>query len=473
MDEIMRHSLDMEEPVTKIPKNLIGTAMKCFQQILLYCKDSGDWGEMKPMLDNDLLVEFLSNVTFQTGKFRDEIFIQLLKQLRQNNDQQSYTKAWHMLACLASCCSPSKEFLKPLMNYLKKIAENDSISAYMHWAKYVLVKVHMAYKLLVRRSFSCTAEECQLIIAQSKIRVPVYLMNGAFLEMWAESWETFSDLKSRLMQQLGLDESMKNSFGFLEVVERRTVYEERWLEEFVSCTENLGFFQSYCKVRGDAKAKKCKVYFTLKLLPKLDAIDPSLQDWVWLSMVNDFKRGKSEATNSDIATCVALVLQADQGSPPDKVQSATADIMKVVPVTRKSESKEYWTTEVGNRWKGLGGSDRSACITQWFEVAKNFLNWGAMQFTGQWIRCSDEDNHDAEIPEDCESVFLVKHDSLEIMNGDTKQLCVDLDLSEISNWGCSKDQFVYATGEAHARIKEYFKCPAATQVCWLLNVYAA
>jgi len=115
--------------------------MKTFRDITMYC---GDVPTAMPV--EDVLSSFLASVCLQPAKFRDEVFIQLIKQLRQNEGDQSGKAAWQMLSCLASCCSPSKDFLNPLMNWLHSISDNHQISSYKTSAKYVLAKVYYGYK---------------------------------------------------------------------------------------------------------------------------------------------------------------------------------------------------------------------------------------------------------------------------------------------------------------------------------------
>lgn len=52
-------------------------------------------------------------------------------------------------------------------------------------------------------------------------------------------------------------------------------------------------------------------------------------------------------------------------------------------------------------------------------------------------------------------------------------MCVDYDFSELTNWGCSKEIFVYSIDNATTLVKEYFNCPAGTQMAHLLNIYAS
>jgi len=97
-------------------------------------------------------------------------------------------------------------------------------------------------------------------------------------------------------------------FGFLEVIEKKESYEERYLDEFFSCPEILGFWNQYRKSRSDLK--DFKLYFTLRASPKVNE-DESVTHWQYLAYLNDFKRGKVNATNTDIINCIALSMQAD------------------------------------------------------------------------------------------------------------------------------------------------------------------
>jgi len=396
LDEIMLHSEDMEEPITRIPKSLVGTAMKTFKDILMYCGDTPrGMGVSKGSGMDDILSSFLGSVCLQTAKFRDEVFVQLVKQLRNNPSDESQKNAWGMFACLASCCSPSREFLNPLCNWLVGIIENHDQSLYKTMGKYVLAKVYKAYNLKVRRTFQLTQDESRCCLSLKKSRIIIHLMNGTYLQLYVESWETFEDLKISVMERLGLPMEKANIFGFIEVIEKKDCFEERFMDEFFSCTEILGFWNSYRRSRSDLK--DFKLYFTTKASPKVNE-DEVVAPYQYLALLNDFKRGKISATNSDIINCIALSMQADIGDCPDKNGHLNRVVMQYVPVTRKNEGEPYWSGEVMAAYKGMKGKSRSECITAWFETAVDFTAYGATQFTGTFERCSDIDNHDENIP---------------------------------------------------------------------------
>ena len=130
----------------------------------------------------------------------------------------------------------------------------------------------------------------------------------------------------------------------------------------------------------------------------------------------------------------------------------------------KKISNNFNKSKVIAAYKELAGQSRDDCMTAWFEKAADYTSFGATQFTGKFLRCSDEDNHDENIPGEEDCIFLVKHQTFQVLAGETRQVAVDMDLNEISNWGCSKDIFVYSIGEAHSRVKEYFKCPAVRKI---------
>ena len=159
-DEIMSHSLDIEEPISRIPKSMAGSAVKIFRDVLDYAEgQESSMGQGPKPLKDDHLKSFLDAVSMQHAKFRDEAFLQLIKQIRNNTGDESVKSVWNMFAALASSCSPSKEFLNPMMWWLMNNIENAQSSLDKHMSKYVLAKVYYGYKLRVRRSFPLTADE--------------------------------------------------------------------------------------------------------------------------------------------------------------------------------------------------------------------------------------------------------------------------------------------------------------------------
>lgn len=469
-DEIMSHTLDIEEPISRIPKSMAGSAVKIFRDVLDYAEgQEPSMGQGPKPLKDDHLKSFLDAVSMQHAKFRDEAFLQLIKQLRNNNGDESVKSVWNMFAALASSCSPSKEFLNPMMWWLVNNIENANSSIDKHMSKYVLAKIYYGYKLRVRRSFPITADEIRTCKEMKKTRVVVHLPNGAYMQCWVDSWETFGDLKKACLARLGIDEAHLEIFGFMECVEKRNCYEERYLDDFFSCTELQGFWAQYKKSRSDLR--EFKLYLTLRA-NKICQEDASLSAIQWMIMQNDFKRGKLNPTNPDIITCVSLSMQADLGDCPEKPNMLKKTVMNYIPINRESEGEEMWFREVIEAYKQLAGKGRDECMAAWFEKAADYAAFGSTQFTGRYLRCSDDDNHNQDIPQEEDCIFLIKHTIFQVLDSSTKSIQIDMDLNEISNWGCSKDIFVYSIGEAHSRVKEYFKCPAAPQLCWLLNVYA-
>lgn len=304
-----------------------------------------------------------------------------------------------------------------------------------------------------------------------KTRINVHLANGTYLQCYVESWENFDTLKDQIMTRLGISADYKSVFGFIEVVERRRVYEERYIDEFFSCTEMLGFWNTYRKAKPDTK--DFKLYFMLRANPKLNS-DPALCEWQILQIMNEMRRGKIDPSAAEITKWAAYAMQGDLGDCPQKSGHLNRVTMNYVPITRKSEGggESYWSKKIMEAYQGLAGNSREQCQEELVKMAQEFANFDSTLFSGRWHRCSDEDNHNSKIPEGEDCIFYVRHSVLLLASAEDGQVKDELDLSEISNWGCSADQFVYSTGESHSRVKEYFKCTSATHLCWLLNVYA-
>jgi hypothetical protein len=69
-------------------------------------------------------------------------------------------------------------------------------------------------------------------------------------------------------------------------------------------------------------------------------------------------------------------------------------------------------------------------------------------------------------------IIAVWHEGIVVLEEETKQPVLELDFMEITNWGCSKEIFVFSLGEIHCLNKFYFELNQAPMLIWLMNTYA-
>ncbi|KAG6385832.1 hypothetical protein SASPL_154713 [Salvia splendens] len=106
----------------KINSDLIGRAVKLFQVILKYIGvDTSD--RVSPMsLDERIeLVNKLYKQSLKRSELRDELFMQVLKQTRNNPDRHSLIRSWELMYLCALCMPPCKEIGGYLSKYVRSV----------------------------------------------------------------------------------------------------------------------------------------------------------------------------------------------------------------------------------------------------------------------------------------------------------------------------------------------------------------
>lgn len=102
-----------------VPKARQKDAIKCFRVLMRYMRDIN-----KPKVCEDkLMIQFILERGVNCGNLRDEIYVQLVKQLTMNPGTESKRKGWELMACCTATFPPSKNF----EDYLKQF-----IQAHVH-----------------------------------------------------------------------------------------------------------------------------------------------------------------------------------------------------------------------------------------------------------------------------------------------------------------------------------------------------
>ena len=98
----------LRQPLMNLNKQLYKDALRNFKMV------------QKIMDDNDLsLVANVCELGIQTGGIRDEIYVQIVKQLNGNPTPDSLVRGWKLMGVLLTCFPPSKNFESYLLNYFR------------------------------------------------------------------------------------------------------------------------------------------------------------------------------------------------------------------------------------------------------------------------------------------------------------------------------------------------------------------
>jgi len=180
--------------------------------ILKVCGDIDATDEEKKQSVQKLYKLGLEN----TQRITDEIIMLLIKQIRSNENITSTQNCWALLGQMISVLEPSKPLAFPLMNWFLNVIDHHQNKAYQTWARYLLCRVYRLYKMPDKRVFSPIYLESQYVKYMKKIRLNVFMMNGAFMTVWVESYTTFRELKVLVLAKLDVQTRHHWRYGFME-----------------------------------------------------------------------------------------------------------------------------------------------------------------------------------------------------------------------------------------------------------------
>ncbi|KAJ3256257.1 hypothetical protein HK103_005620 [Boothiomyces macroporosus] len=102
-------------PLLQLAPTLNKDAVKCFKLLQKILQAKGE------LIDSFSEIQALLEKGIRTGSLRDEIFVQMCKQLSQNPKPEQVKRGWQMMNVLTSTFPPSKN----LENYLKQFIEDN------------------------------------------------------------------------------------------------------------------------------------------------------------------------------------------------------------------------------------------------------------------------------------------------------------------------------------------------------------
>jgi hypothetical protein len=247
----------------------------------------------------------------KSQRVRDEIILQLIKQIRNNKKKYSTENCWGLFASVVSVGAPSEKFIYPLMNWLMNMIDIHQNEGYKDWSRFILCRVYNYHIMQDKRIFIPDPMEINYIINRRRIKVALYMSNGAFLTCWIESYTDVDALKSEALLRLGLKTDHKWRYGILEYVEYPTKFEERFLENHNNVMDVVA---SWIPLKAKNKSiRKCKLFLTAVLSP------PYLKDRDFVTKLQfqafamNLYRGKLSMSNEEIATLVGMHFAADFG----------------------------------------------------------------------------------------------------------------------------------------------------------------
>ncbi|KAL8151891.1 LOW QUALITY PROTEIN: hypothetical protein V2J09_021699 [Rumex salicifolius] len=305
----------------KINSDMVSRATKLFQTILKYMGvDSSDKVTPTSLDERIELVGKLFKHTLKRSELRDELFVQISKQTRNNPDKQYLIKAWELMYLCASSMPPSKDIGGYLSEYVHNVAYGANIDSDIQLlAQNTLNALKRSIKAGPRQNIPAR-EEIEALLTGKKLTTIVFFLDETFEEITYDMSTTVADAVEELAGIIKL--SAYSSFGLFECrkIVTGSKQTDPGTEEYIGLDDNkyigdlLSDFKA-AKDRSKGEILHCKLVFKKKLFRESDeaVTDPMFVQLSYVQLQHDYILGNYPVGRDDAAQLSALQILVEIG----------------------------------------------------------------------------------------------------------------------------------------------------------------
>lgn len=365
----------------KINNDLVSRAVKLFQMILKYMGvDHSDRISPVSLEERVELVGKLYKQTLKRAELRDESFVQLTKQTRNNPDRQYLIKAWELLYLCASCMPPSKDIGGYLSEYVHNVAHGlETDPEVQVLAMNTLNALKRSVKAGPRQTIP-PREEIEALLSGRKLTTIVFFLDETFEEITYDMTTTVSDAVEELAGIIKL--SAYSSFSLFEC--RKVVTGSKspdyGNEEYIGLDDNkyigdlLAEFKA-AKDRSKGEILHCKLTFKKKLFRESDeaVADPMFVQLSYVQLQHDYILGNYPVGRDDAVQLSALQILVDIGvvSSPESCTDWTSLLERFLPrqvaITR---AKRDWELDILSRYRLMENLTKDDARQQFLRILR-------------------------------------------------------------------------------------------------------
>ncbi|KAK7360418.1 hypothetical protein VNO77_02411 [Canavalia gladiata] len=348
----------------KINGDLVTRATKLFQIILKYMGiDPSDRVTPISLDERVELVGKLYKQSLKRSELRDELFVQISKQTRNNPERQSLIKAWELMYLCASSMSPSKDIGGYLSEYIHNIANGVATDPEI---QSLALNTLNALKRSVKagpRHVIPGREEIEALLTGRKLTTIVFFLDETFEEITYDMSTTVADAIEELAGLIKL--STYSSFSLFECRKVVTGSKSPDLgnEEYVGLDDNkyigdlLAEFKA-AKDRSKGEILHCKLIFKKKLFRESDeaVTDPMFVQLSYVQLQHDYILGNYPIGRDDAAQLSALQILAEIGfvSTPESCTDWNSLLERFLPrQISMTRAKREWEFDILARYHSL------------------------------------------------------------------------------------------------------------------------
>lgn len=454
LDQILTHSKDkikaslhpLSDPA------LVHDAVLAFTNIQCYM---GDKASRNPVANANKVFK----ITVQCPEeLRDEILCQLVKQTTANPDATSTLRGWELMAMCAGLFPPSAKLEKYLLSYMRRTVEQQSYPGVGKLAEYALLRSTRTMELGPRNE-APTEMEIAAVRGITPVALRVHLLDGAILNMEAESWTTVEDLNDTIARQLRIKDSAP--FGLFEVNNKD---EERALEDETRVLDVISYWDREKRLARRAKdAPTFQFVYKVRLFFDIKEDDEAAIEVAYHQAVHDVTDSRYPCTEEDAFRLAALQAQEKFGDF-DGTDVFGGELSAFLPAKYYDDTIVVELKQaITDTYKLLNGYNELEARANYLDYVKSWKIFGSAYFF------VEPQNSRAELPPTV--VLAVNAKGILIVDMDSKEFLSEYPYSELVTWGQSAVAFVLVVGNLVRTTKLYFKTNQGAELNTLVHAY--
>ncbi|KAH1206028.1 Kinesin-like protein KIN-14E [Glycine max] len=352
----------------KLNVDFVSRATKLFQIILKYMGiDPSDRVTPISLDERVELVGKLYKQSLKRPELRDELFVQISKQTRNNPERQYLIKAWELMYLCASSMSPSKDISSYLSEYIHNIANGVATDSEI---QVLALNTLNALKHSVKagpRHIIPGREEIEALLTGRKLTTIVFFLDETFEEITYDMSTTVANAVEELAGLIKL--STYSSFSLFEC---RKEYIGLDANKYIG--DLLAEFKA-AKDRSKGEILHCKLIFKKKLFRESDeaVTEPMFVQLSYVQMQHDYILGNYPVGRDDAAQLSALQILAEIGflSTPESCIDWNSLLERFLPrQISMTRAKREWEYDILSRYRSLENLTKDDARQQFLRILR-------------------------------------------------------------------------------------------------------
>jgi hypothetical protein len=276
VDQILSYSKSINAPILNIAKDIHSLALKNFKSRLV--AKLGITAIINEKVTKNASINIIKRMikmaVKNSAEMRDEVFFQLVKQVRANNRQECCYLAWSLFCVISCFICPSESSIYYLLNYVKYVADNNRDDETRRSARFIFVRLLKNFLTKGRGVLPCSSE-IELIKKKKKLSCRINLMTGGYLTVYFENYTVISDILKQICELMDIDKENYSKFGLFEITTKSGgLIEETWVEDFIKLADVIASWEHerlfYQRKLGINLEAKFNLYFRIRFFFPLD-----------------------------------------------------------------------------------------------------------------------------------------------------------------------------------------------------------